>query len=403
RGFAWYLFDNDLDPGNGFGGGTSQSVALPTTLTASGSEPASDVAVALHAAGDGWNLLGNPFLVGLNVSTVNSWLSGGATLASAVGQVWQCAPNSANPPACVGSYVTTDTAPLNGVVPAWHAVWFQASAPGTLTIPTAARAPSRRQPLRRLSFELAAGDGSALDRAATLVFREEATGAWDLWDLEKLASLNAPSVRVAFGGERDGERVLKAQGSYASDPGTLDIPIHVASQGAGADLVLSWPTLDDLPASWDLLLTDEQTGATIDLRSEPLYAFSVAEQPARQRGSPGTSARHAGDEARFTLSIRAGASTSEEGGGLAETWLGVPAPNPSSGTAVVRYSLASGGPARLTVVDLLGREVAVLADGALPAGEARAEIAASQLAPGVYVIRLEATGEVHTQRAVVVR
>ena len=68
-------------------------------------------------------------------------------------------------------------------------------------------------------------------------------------------------------------------------------------------------------------------------------------------------------------------------------------PNPSRGAAVVPFELAAAGPVRLRVLDALGREVAVLVDGVLPAGPHRAELAAGGLASGVYVVVLEAGGE----------
>lgn len=87
----------------------------------------------------------------------------------------------------------------------------------------------------------------------------------------------------------------------------------------------------------------------------------------------------------------------------AQTWLGQPAPNPSRGDARVAYSLSAPGPARLAVLDVLGREVAVLADGAQAAGPTLASLATARLAPGVYVLRLDAGGVVRTQPLTVVR
>ncbi len=49
-------------------------------------------------------------------------------------------------------------------------------------------------------------------------------------------------------------------------------------------------------------------------------------------------------------------------------------PNPASGRVAVRLSLAEAGMARVSVVDALGREVALLLDGPLPAGETVASV-----------------------------
>jgi hypothetical protein len=65
--------------------------------------------------------------------------------------------------------------------------------------------------------------------------------------------------------------------------------------------------------------------------------------------------------------------------------------NPVGGSALVRYVLTEATSLRLTVHDVEGREVAVLAAGARPAGASTATLDMSRLAPGTYVLRL-ATG-----------
>lgn len=73
-------------------------------------------------------------------------------------------------------------------------------------------------------------------------------------------------------------------------------------------------------------------------------------------------------------------------------------PNPFNPTTAVRWQLAVGGDVRITVYDLLGRRVAVLADAAFPAGAHATQFHASALASGVYVIRMEAGSQTFTRR-----
>jgi hypothetical protein len=73
-------------------------------------------------------------------------------------------------------------------------------------------------------------------------------------------------------------------------------------------------------------------------------------------------------------------------------------PNPFSGQAVLRFTLTEAAPVRLTLYDVLGREVALLLDGALAAGPHEVAFAARGLPSGVYVWRLEAGGAVQTGR-----
>ncbi len=139
------------------------------------------------------------------------------------------------------------------------------------------------------------------------------------------------------------------------------------------------------------------------LRAEPAYlpphfpgraptagdAFAVAMRKAIQDG----------DTYRFDARFVVGTEASPD----ARVALAPPAPNPAAGRTVLRFAL--GGPAtvRLRLFDVLGREVAVLADGERPAGTHEVTVDAARLAAGVYVARLDAGRAVVTQRLVVVR
>lgn len=78
-------------------------------------------------------------------------------------------------------------------------------------------------------------------------------------------------------------------------------------------------------------------------------------------------------------------------------------PNPTTGTARVRFELDRPGTARLALVDALGREVAVLADGAYGADAYDVTLDARGLAAGVYTLRLTTADAVATTRLSVVR
>jgi hypothetical protein len=66
-------------------------------------------------------------------------------------------------------------------------------------------------------------------------------------------------------------------------------------------------------------------------------------------------------------------------------------PNPVRTTARFKFALGSAGRARLTIVDLAGREVATVTDGPLGAGSHDLQWEA-RCAPGIYFARLQADG-----------
>ena len=78
-------------------------------------------------------------------------------------------------------------------------------------------------------------------------------------------------------------------------------------------------------------------------------------------------------------------------------------PNPVAGTATIRYDVPQAGAVSLRVYDLVGREVAVLVNEDQAAAKYDATFEASDLAPGVYVYRLQAAGQVVSGKLTVVR
>ena len=83
------------------------------------------------------------------------------------------------------------------------------------------------------------------------------------------------------------------------------------------------------------------------------------------------------------------------------------APNPAISGARIGYTLPRSSHVRLAIADVQGRTVAVLVDGAQPAGRysARWEVSGPRgaVAAGVYFVRIEAGGNVATRRFAVTR
>ncbi len=78
-------------------------------------------------------------------------------------------------------------------------------------------------------------------------------------------------------------------------------------------------------------------------------------------------------------------------------------PNPFSQTTTLRFALPEAVEVRLAVYDVLGREVAVLAEGAMEAGQHVVPFDAAGLPGGTYLVRLQAGDAVQTQRLTLTR
>jgi len=88
--------------------------------------------------------------------------------------------------------------------------------------------------------------------------------------------------------------------------------------------------------------------------------------------------------------------------------LASPRPNPSTGDASLRFALPRAASVRLRAFDVSGRLVCTLVDRVLPAGWhavvwRRSDSKSARFASGVYMLRLEALGEVRTRKLLLIR
>jgi sugar lactone lactonase YvrE len=94
-------------------------------------------------------------------------------------------------------------------------------------------------------------------------------------------------------------------------------------------------------------------------------------------------------------------SAGEAGNGVPENFsLEQNYPNPFNPSTEIRFALPEAGPVLLEVYDALGRGVATLVDGPMPAGTHSVQFDASGRSSGVYYYRLRAGGETQMRRMV---
>ncbi|MEO0742832.1 MAG: T9SS type A sorting domain-containing protein [Bacteroidota bacterium] len=107
---------------------------------------------------------------------------------------------------------------------------------------------------------------------------------------------------------------------------------------------------------------------------------------------------------RTTTAVVAVASEESPPGKPAEAFqLGAPYPNPAGETVTVPLALPEAAEARVIVYDVLGRTVAVLAEGRHDAGTYDLTVATSDLAAGVYVVRAVSESSTAVQTFTVAR
>ena len=78
-------------------------------------------------------------------------------------------------------------------------------------------------------------------------------------------------------------------------------------------------------------------------------------------------------------------------------------PNPFNPETTIAFTLAQDVRVNLAVFDIQGREIALLEDGFMNAGNHQRGFKAENLPSGVYFARLSAGGEIHTQKLLLVK
>jgi hypothetical protein len=88
---------------------------------------------------------------------------------------------------------------------------------------------------------------------------------------------------------------------------------------------------------------------------------------------------------------------------VSRTFLHPAFPNPFADATTLRFELPVSERVRVEVYDLLGRRVALLADGTRSAGEHTLRWDGRGLPTGLYFVRLRTGGDVQTRRVALVR
>jgi uncharacterized repeat protein (TIGR01451 family) len=170
-----------------------------------------------------------------------------------------------------------------------------------------------------------------------------------------------------------------SQGSYDADTGAWTVGSLKVGNTATVDITVEVGAT----CSGTVTNTAEITGSSLP---DPSNFFNLFDEP------PATLLNNA-SEASFDVSAAQGRVL--DGSHIA---LGSSYPNPFNPTTTVPFSVVEASQVRLAVYDLLGREVAVLVDGTVSAGVHEVIFEASQLPTGVYLVRLETSGVMQTQR-----
>jgi subtilisin family serine protease len=363
-GFVQYFFNNT----------SNGSQPLPVVLSASGAARTSNIDVALHASGDNFNLVGNPFDAAIDFSHISA---NGSIQAD--GQIWDAA---------AGWRLTSE---IQDSIGAFQGFFVENNDATTLTIPVAARISGGR--LRKaavkegLRFRLEHPDLQPNpDNGFSVVFYEDALTGHDRYDSRKIWPM---SSRFAALGGIAGMDVY-ARISLPQTAGTpVDIPLSLLSAGVSGTAYLVVENSDTHPKAGTFLWVDPMTKHADTLR--PGFSVSItlgqskaAENPLSLQKGAVTQAYSAG----FIRFIPATPTRLVNPAVPAALTLHSAYPNPFNGTSRVLFTLAYGQTASLVVYDLSGRKIQTLASRFFAAGTHSVSIHSETLGSGVYLLLL---------------
>ena len=234
----------------------------------------------------------------------------------------------------------------------------------------------------------AAGDdvGAAVNAGSAYVFERQISGAWVL-TAQLVATDGAVGDQFGFSVSLSGTRALVgAQADNTVSGGTDAGSAYVYERQAGG----TWVQTDQIVAAGGA--ASDYFGYSVSLSGEralvgayftdTLAGYEVGSAYVFALAPLGTAVAEDGTEASFTLSA--------------------PRPNPAAYRASLEVTLDRPQHVRATLIDALGRTVAVLHDGEA-AGILALGMDTRALAPGVYVVRVVAGGRVASARLVVAR
>ena len=197
-------------------------------------------------------------------------------------------------------------------------------------------------------------------------------------DLTRVSALRAPS-RFDF--------------SVDFDPGLLRLTGVRATGVAAAFTVATTPTLRGADVALVGGTAIDSAGALCE------FTFTAAETFESRKVEIAVSPPDvqqfctiaSSDNGQITISGTCERALQPGSGGMTKTRIVAVSPNPFASAATVHYRVGREETLRLSVFDMMGREVAVLADAVRTVGDHSAPLAASGLPSGRYLVRLVTT------------
>ncbi|MDP6143758.1 MAG: T9SS type A sorting domain-containing protein, partial [Candidatus Marinimicrobia bacterium] len=258
-----------------------------------------------------------------------------------------------------------------------------------------------------MSFTIASGDYSDQTFVSFMNNGEEGIDGSDTYKLLPMT----PSERVVGISYADGNGLDISNLPYSHE-GSISIPLDIMYLTLDEnynfvteenEVTMSWD-VSSLPGHVSLTLTDNATGAAVNLTEESEITFSTeAKGSFPAYGSNGVNIYPEVGESRFTLTVAYSAltSTDDEPANVPGSFVLHPAyPNPFNPSTTISFDIpdATDRNTSLHIYDITGKLVETLVNGTVPVGAHTITWNPKNLSSGLYIVQLKAGNKTFSQK-----
>ncbi len=410
RGLFTYVFgDIAADP--------AYSNPLPVTLSVDGQQDSGsggtfDFGVTYTTTADtGWNLVGNPFCAAID------WDGAGWTKTNIDNSiyVWDNTINSGN-----GGYLTWNgvTGSLgDGLIPPFQGFWIKAnSASPVLSVALSNKTNGGvfyKTLAEKTPIIMLLAENDTLSATTYLMFDSLSSLGTDTWDAYRLIPFTDTYIDIYSINSHNKQMAINSLPGRFGIPFEVPLDITAYTEGnpvAGSYTVM-WPKMENIPAGWIVELVDRNTGVVVDLALTTSYEFEkIASGKKLSAITPDSSGireplqllkKQSAESARFLLRIDPGNNNPDIPRKFA---LNNTYPNPFNAQTWIPVALPLESQVTLKIHNLLGRQVAVLANNVtLQAGIHNFEWKPRQLSSGLYFVTLYTDDRVFIKKMMLVK
>lgn len=408
QGFIAYIYSDDNFDGSAEG--------FPKTISITGTENSGPVTPTLTSGASAWSLVGNPYASTIDWESITKSDVSGTVYVYDHGYTSGGSPDETN--ATGGAFRAWNGSAgglTNGLIAPFQGFWVQNAASGTpnLEIPTSAKTTGgtlyKEAPKSVIQFAAKMG---LLESSAYFSFNENATEGLDNWDAYKLTPYDLKNY-LSLATSAEGS-LLDINNLPNSLTERVEIPLYVQAfeatstnwKSMGGEVTLSWPKIENLPSGWGVELVDYQTNNRIDLTTQASYTFelSASTQKVAYDHSLLPKSLSATTDARFGVVVGPITTSVRELNEIPNAVvLHQNYPNPFNPTTQISFELPQAMQVKLTVFDMLGREVATLLNNAASAGLTTVNWNAARASSGIYYYRLQAGNTVVTKKMTLIK